>query len=112
MGEENRAQFLRSYRNLRQPHVCAAAGVELQLQGAASIALVSVAHEGSRTRQTVEDGRTALGAGQSHDQTGSGLCRRSDRGEHDQGQGADGLHLWDPVMAELRTTYASSASER
>src|ERR1700688_3505209 len=59
VGEEDRAQFLRSHRDLRQPHLGTAAHIELQFDGAATVAVVAVLHEASGASEAVEDRRSA-----------------------------------------------------
>jgi len=97
VGKEDGTQFLRSDWDLGQPHACAAAGIELQLHGTATVAIVAIAHEGPCTGQIIENQRAALGAGQRQDQTGGGFCRCRSRDKPNKYHNDDRLHLRGPV---------------
>src|SRR6476646_3626282 len=80
VGEEHRAELLRSYAKLGQPHCRAAPRVELQLHGRTAIGVIPITHQGSGTGETIERLWAALRARQGHDKAwrcvcGCGCCK-------------------------------------
>jgi hypothetical protein len=80
VGKEHRAELLRSYAKLGQPHCRAAPRVELQLHGRTAIGVIPITHQGSGTGETIERLWAALRARQGHDKAwrcvcGCGCCK-------------------------------------